>query len=385
MGKNVAVTPGKVVFQNRLIELIQYAPSTRSVYAQSVLIVPAWIMKYYILDLSPHNSLIRWLVGQGHTVFAISWKNPDPVSDPRDRDLGMADYRELGVMAALDEVGAICPKAQVHLAGYCLGGTLAATAVAQMARDHDERVASLTLLAAQTDFEDPGEISLFIDDSQVTFLEDAMREKGVLDAKKMAGAFQMLRSSDLIWSYRLNHYLLGQRQPVSDLMAWNADATRLPYRMHSEYLRQFFLENQLAHGRYLVGGKPVALTDIRVPVFGVGTLTDHVAPWRSVYKIHLLSDTDVTFALASGGHNSGIVSEPGHAHRSYRVLQRRSGEQHLDPDAWLQAAPQQAGSWWPAWDRWLAQGSRARVAPPPMGRPGRGGWADAPGSYVRAG
>ena len=389
VGVNVAVTPGKVVYSNALIELIQYAPSTKQVHAQPVLIVPAWIMKYYILDLSPPNSLIRWLVGQGHSVFAISWKNPDPARDPRDRDFGMDDYRALGVMAALDEVSAICPGAKVHLAGYCLGGTLAALAAAQMARDHDQRLASLTLLAAQTDFEDPGEISLFIDDSQVTFLEDAMREKGVLDANKMAGAFQMLRSNDLVWSYRLNNYLLGRRQPVNDLMAWNADATRLPYRMHCEYLRQLFLENQLAHGRYLVLGKPVALTDIRVPVFGVGTLTDHVAPWRSVYKIHILTDTDVTFALASGGHNSGIVSEPGHANRSHQLLQRRSGEQHLDPDAWLHAAAQFEGSWWPAWQRWLAQHSSARVAPPTMGNPARAGapghpaLADAPGSYIR--
>jgi polyhydroxyalkanoate synthase len=438
VGSSVAVTPGKVVFRNRLIELIQYTPTESTfarsrvdsppsmssrrrpgssfasapsipalagatgargadgagrrpagtqprVYPQPVLIVPAWIMKYYILDLSPHNSLIRWLVAQGHTVFAISWKNPDPASDPRDRDLGMTDYRELGVMAALDEVSAICAQARVHLVGYCLGGTLAATAAAQMARDHDDRLASLSLLAAQTDFEDPGEISLFIDDSQVTFLEDAMRDKGVLDAKKMAGAFQMLRSNDLIWSYRLNNYLLGKRQPMNDLTAWNADATRLPYRMHSEYLRQFFLENQLAHGRYQVQGRPVALTDIRVPVFGIGALTDHIAPWRSVYKIHILTDTDVTFALTSGGHNSGIVSEPGHAHRSYQVLHRRSGEPHLDPDAWLQAAPRREGSWWLAWQAWLAQHSSARVAPPPMGRAGRSALADAPGSYVHAG
>jgi polyhydroxyalkanoate synthase subunit PhaC len=410
VGKTVAATPGKVVFRNRLIELIQYAPTTESakgrsradppprgaddaqrrpggrhalVHAQPVLIVPAWIMKYYILDLSPHNSMIRWLVDQGHTVFAISWKNPDPAKDPRDRDLSMDDYRSLGVMAALDAVGGVCPDAQVHLMGYCLGGTLAAIAAAQMARDGDARLASLSLIAGQTDFEDPGEISLFIDDSQVLFLEDSMRERGVLDAKQMAGAFQLLRSNDLIWSYRLNHYLLGQRQPVNDLMAWNADATRMPARMHSEYLRQLFLENQLAHGRYPVGGRPVALTDIRVPVFALGALTDHVAPWRSVYKIHILTDTDVTFALTSGGHNSGVISEPGHPNRSYRLLQRHSGEQHLDPDAWLQAAPSFDGSWWPAWQRWLAQHSSRRVAPPAMGGKNGKALADAPGSYVR--
>jgi polyhydroxyalkanoate synthase len=387
VGRAVAATPGKVVFRNRLIELIQYTPTTKLVQPQPLLLVPAWIMKYYILDLSPHNSLIRWLVGQGHTVFAISWKNPDPNLDPRDRDLGLDDYRKLGVMAALDEINAICPGTQVHLAGYCLGGTLAAIAAAQMARDGDARLASLSLLAAQADFEDPGEISLFIDESQVTFLEDAMRERGVLDARQMAGAFQMLRSNDLIWSYRLNNYLLGKRQPMNDMAAWNADATRLPCRMHSQYLRQLFLENQLAHGRYNVEGRPVALNDIRVPIIAVGALTDHVAPWRSVYKIQILSNTEVTFALTSGGHNSGIVSEPGHAKRSYQLLARSSGEQHLDPDAWLQSAPHFEGSWWLAWQQWLARDSGKLVAPPSLAAAAAAGraaapLADAPGSYV---
>ena len=378
VGRNVALTPGKVVLRNRLIELIQYAPATPKVHAEPVLVVPAWIMKYYILDLSPQNSLVKYLVEHGHTVFMISWKNPDA----GDRDLGMEDYLRLGVMAALDAIAAIRPGASVHLAGYCLGGTLAAIAAAALAREPAPPLASLTLLAAQTDFEDPGEISLFIDESQVDFLEDLMRARGYLDGKQMAGAFQLLRSNDLIWSYRLNNYLLGRRQPMNDLMAWNADATRMPYRMHSEYLRQLFLDNQLAEGRYRVGGRPVALTDIRAPVFAVGTVADHVAPWRSVYKIHLLSDTDVTFALTSGGHNAGIVSEPGHRGRSYQLLARRQAERHLDPDAWLQSAPRLDGSWWPAWQRWLAEHSGGETDPPALGGPGHAPLGDAPGSYV---
>jgi len=383
VGRNVAVAPGKVVLKNRLIELIQYRPTTGKVHAEPVLIVPAWIMKYYILDLSAQNSLVKYLVDQGHTVFMISWKNPTA----EDRDLGMDDYLQLGVMAALDAIAAIRLKAQVHLAGYCLGGTLAAIAAAACARekpvrDKPARLASLTLLAAQTDFEDPGEISLFIDDSQVNFLEDLMSLRGTLDAKQMTGAFQMLRSNDLIWSYRLNNYLLGQRQPMNDLMAWNADPTRLPYRMHSEYLHQLFLDNQLAEGRYRVDGRPVALTDIRAPIFAVGTIADHVAPWRSVYKIHLLSDSVVTFALTSGGHNAGIVSEPGHKNRSYQLLARSHDDRHLDPDAWLQAAPRADGSWWPAWQRWLAAHSSRLVDTPTLGRRGSAALADAPGNYV---
>jgi len=378
VGRNVAVTPGKVVLENRLIELIQYRPTTRTVHAEPVLIVPAWIMKYYILDLSAHNSLVKYLVDQGHTVFMISWKNPDA----NDRELGMDDYLRLGVLAALDAIGSIRPDTPVHLAGYCLGGTLAAIAAAALARRQPARLASLTLLAAQTDFEDPGEISLFIDDSQVSFLEDLMSLRGTLDAKQMAGAFQMLRSNDLIWSYRLNNYLLGKRAPMNDLMAWNADTTRMPYRMHSEYLHQLFLDNELAEARYRVDDAPVALTDIRAPIFAVGTLADHVAPWRSVYKIHLLSDSEVTFALTSGGHNAGIVSEPGHPNRSFQLLTRQAHDAHLDPDAWLQAAPRFDGSWWPAWQHWLAEHSGERVAPPRIGTRGEKALADAPGRYV---
>ena len=379
VGRDVAVTPGRVILRNPLIELIQYTPTTPKVRAEPILIVPAWIMKYYVLDLSPHNSLIRFLVDRGHTVFAISWKNPDPRTDPADAELGMDDYRRLGVAAALDAIGGVCPKTRVHLTGYCLGGTLTAISAAQMARDHDDRLASLTMLAAQVDFEEPGEISLFLDDSQITFLEDLMRQRGVLDGGQMAGAFRMLRSNDLIWSYRLQNVLLGQRPPINALMAWNADATRMPQRMHAEYLRTMFLDNQLAEGRYAVDGRPVALTDIRVPIFAVGTLTDHVAPWRSVYKIHRLTDTDVTFALTSGGHNAGIVSEPGHPGRHYQLRTSPNAEHALDADRWLRETPSVEGSWWPAWSDWLVERSSGLRKPPRMPR----GLGPAPGEYVR--
>ena len=376
VGKDVAATPGKVVYRNDLIELIQYTPTTPTVRPEPVLIAPAWIMKYYILDLSPHNSLVRFLVENGFTVFMISWKNPTSA----DRNLSLEDYREHGVDAAVAAINEIMPERAIHAAGYCLGGTLLSIAAARLERDRPDCLKTVTMLAAQTDFTEAGELTLFINESQVSFLEDMMWQRGVLGSMQMAGAFQMLRSNDLLWSRMVHDYLIGERAPPSDLMSWNADATRLPYQMHSDYLRHLFLNNDLAEGRYQVGGKPIALSDLRKPMFVVGTLRDHVAPWKSVHKIHFLADADITFVLANGGHNAGIVAAPDEAEHSYQVLTKKAADPYVGPEQWIRLAPSREGSWWGEWVRFLAAHSGSPVASPSS--EAKIPVQDAPGSYV---
>jgi polyhydroxyalkanoate synthase subunit PhaC len=388
VGKDVAVTPGKVVYRNRLMELLQYSPQTPTVYAEPLLITPAWIMKYYILDLSPRNSLVRYLVEQGHTVFMISWKNPDAT----DRELGLDDYLELGFGEALAQVRHLCGLRRVHAVGYCIGGTLLAIAAARLAAAGDKSLASVTLLAAQADFSEPGELSVFITPSQISMLEAMMSKSGVLESERMSGAFALLRSRDLMWKPAVDQYMRGERPQLNDLMAWNADGTRMPCRMHSEYLERLYLKNQLAQGTFTVRGGKVDLAKLTLPLFVVGTETDHVAPWRSVYKLRALTRSrDYTFLLTSGGHNAGIVSGPVHPRRRHRMLTWSNARDRLSPDEWLKRAPLLEGSWWPAWQHWLVGHSAAKREPArapgaPAAAAGKKPAAkleDAPGSYVR--
>ena len=380
-GETVALTKGAVVRRTKLAEVIQYQPATRKVRPEPVVIVPAWIMKYYILDLEPQDSLIKALTEAGFTVFAISWRNPTGA----DRDIGFEEYDAEGVRPALEAALAITGASRAHLMGYCIGGLLAAVAASAMARDGDARLQSLSLLAAQVDYTEAGELKLFVDPSQIAAIESLMWEKGVFEASRMGGAFNMLRSNDLIWSKLIHHYLMGEPETMNAMAAWSTDTTRMPYRMHRDYLQQFYLDNDFAEGRFKLGGRSVSPRDIRTPIFALGTETDHVAPWRSVFKIHQFADAEVTFALTNGGHNRGVISPPGRPGRRYRIATTAHDAPRPDPEAWFEGTPPREGSWWGAWFAWLNAHSGAPVAPPPLGR-AEAGLAPldaAPGTYVR--
>ena len=380
VGENVASSPGKVVYQNELMQLIQYAPLTEQVYAMPLLIVPPWINKFYILDLKPENSFIKWATEAGYTVFVISWVNPDE----KLTKLVFDDYMRLGPLSALDAIETATGEKQVSAIGYCIGGTLMATTLAYMAARGDDRIAACTFFTAQVDFSEPGELGVFIDEDQLAGVEQVMSKQGYLDGKQMLGAFTMLRSNDLVWSRMIHEFYLGEKPAPNDLMAWNADATRMPARMHADYLRDFYLDNKLAYGRYRVGGRKISLTDLHLPILAVGTESDHVAPWKSVFKIHQLTESETTFILTNGGHNAGILSEPGHAHRHHRVATRRHDAAFIDADTWFETVKPQDGSWWPSLATWLAEHSGQAGPTPPQGNAKAGFPAqeDAPGSYV---
>jgi polyhydroxyalkanoate synthase len=376
VGKNLAVSPGKVVFQNELMQLIQYAPTTDKVFARPLLILPPWINKYYILDLAEKNSFVKWAVGEGHTVFMVSWVNPDAKFAGKTFE----DYLKDGPLAALDAIERATGERDVNVIGFCLGGTLLATALGHLAAKGDTRVASATFFASLIDFENGGELEVFIDEGQVRALEKRMEDRGFLEGSEMATTFNMLRANDLIWSFVVNNYLLGRNPFAFDLLYWNSDSTRMPAAMHSYYLRNMYLRNLLAKpGALVLNETPIDLTKVEAPLYFISTLDDHIAPWKSCYAGARVFKSPVRFVLGGSGHIAGIINPPAakkYGYWTHEVL----GE---DPELWRSSATQHEGSWWSDWQRWIAVHAGERV---PARTPGAGALPaieDAPGSYVR--
>jgi polyhydroxyalkanoate synthase subunit PhaC len=386
LGENVATTPGKVVFQNDLIQLIQYVPTTGTVFKRPLLVIPPWINKYYILDLREKNSFIRWAVGEGHTVFVVSWVNPDA----RYAGKSFEDYMREGALAAIDAVEKATAEREINVIGYCLGGTLLGATLAYMAEKGDTRAASATFFVSLLDFSIPGELGVFIDEPQVQNLERRMNERGYLEGSEMAATFNLLRANDLIWSFVINNYLLGKEPFPFDLLYWNADSTRMPAKMHSFYLRKMYLENKLKDpGGITLGGVPIDLRKISLPAYFISTVEDHIAPWKSTYKgARILAGATgprprpagpVRFVLGGSGHIAGIVNPPAAQKYGYWT----NSELPESPDTWHKAGEWHEGSWWTDWQEWIsARNGGARV---PARIPGTGGLKvieDAPGSYV---
>jgi polyhydroxyalkanoate synthase len=376
LGVNIAATPGKVVFQNDMMQLIQYAPLTEQVYRRPLLVVPPWINKFYVMDLQPKNSLVRWWLEQGYTVFMISWVNPGPELAGK----SFEDYMLEGPLAALDAIEKACGEREVNAVGYCIGGTLLMSTLAYMQATGDERIKSATTFASLLDFSEPGDLGVFIDEEQITALEAKMAEAGYLDGTSMASAFNLLRANDLIWSFYVNNYLLGKDPAPFDLLFWNSDATRMPAAMHSFYLRNMYLHNRLREpGGITLAGVPIDLSKVTVPCYLVATAEDHIAPWQSVYAGARLLGGRTRFVLSGSGHIAGIINPP-----AARKYQHWTGDGlPATPAEWRESALEHAGSWWPDWKFWLGRLAGGKV----MARqPGAGelrGLDDAPGSYVR--
>jgi len=376
IGENIATAPGKVVFRNKLIELLQFSPTTEQVHERPLLIFPPWINKFYILDLRPENSFIRWLVGQGYTVFVVSWANPD--SDLA--QMGFEDYMRDGIFAALDAVKDATGVEDPNCVGYCIGGTLLAATLAYMAAKKDTRVHSATFWAAQTDFSEAGDLSVFVDEAQLEALEQQMKQAGgVLDGAKMAGTFNMLRANDLIWSFVINNYMLGKSPMPFDLLYWNSDTTRMPEKLHLSYLRQCYKDNALALGKMMLGGVKLDLSKVKVPVYLQSAKEDHIAPANSVFKATKLFGGPVRFIIAGSGHIAGVINPP--AAKKYQYWTNEKKTQTVD--GWRSGATEHSGSWWPDWDRWLSALSGEKI---PARQPGDGKLkvlGDAPGDYVK--
>jgi polyhydroxyalkanoate synthase subunit PhaC len=379
VGRNVGVTPGKVIFQNELIQLIQYEPTTETVFRRPLLMVPPWINKFYILDLRPDNSFIKWCVDQGYTVFVISWVNPDESLG----DKTFEDYVFDGPLAALDAIEAATGEREVSCIGYCIGGTLMSTALGYMAATGDDRIQACTMFAAQVDFSDAGELTVFIDEEQISYIERRMeRRGGLLDASAMASAFNLLRANDLIWSFMVNNYLLGREPLPFDLLFWNSDATRIPAKMHSFYLRNMYQRNQLVQpGAIAFRGVPIDLSKVTIPMYLQAAKDDHIVPYRSVFKATKVFSGPVRFMLAGSGHIAGVVNPP--AANKYQHWTNDAEQRFESVEDWLAMATEHPGSWWPEWHVWLSGLSGEQV---PARAPGSGALPaieDAPGSYVK--
>jgi polyhydroxyalkanoate synthase len=376
LGRNIGVTPGKVVFQNDLIQLLQYEPTTEQVWRRPLLIVPPWINKYYILDLQPKNSFIKYAVDQGFTVFVVSWVNPDEHYAKK----GFDDYMVEGPLAALDAIERATGERDINVIGYCLGGTLLACTLAYMAARRDDRIRAATFFASLTDFEDAGELGVFIDEEQLASMESSMARLGYLDGREMATTFNMLRANDLVWSFVVNNYLLGKEPFPFDLLFWNSDSTRMPYAMHSFYLRKFYQENRLVEpGGITLCDVAIDLRKVRIPTYMLSTREDHIAPWASTYAATQHFRGDRTFVLAGSGHIAGVINPPTVEKYGYWVGEKLPP----DPEDWLEAAEQRPGSWWPHWLDWNAAKSGEKV---PARRPGDGRLKvieASPGSYAR--